>query len=49
MIPFSFLKTLANHKTYSDITAGYINTEANKLKQATYKIAVFIEKINIHR
>jgi hypothetical protein len=46
MIPFSLLKTLANHKTDGDITAGYINTEANTLKQATYKIADYIEKFS---
>ncbi|MEI7996095.1 MAG: integrase family protein [Methylococcaceae bacterium] len=43
MIPFSLLKALANHKTDSDVTGGYINPEANTLRQATYKIADYIE------
>jgi hypothetical protein len=44
MIPFSLLKTLANHKTEGDVTAGYINTEANTVKQAINKIADYIEQ-----
>jgi integrase len=44
MIPFSLLKTLANHKTDGDVTAGYINTEANTIKQAINKIAEYIEQ-----
>lgn len=44
MIPFSMLKTLANHKTDGDVTAGYINTEADTIRQAIYKIADFIEQ-----
>ena len=44
MIPFSLLKTLANHKTDGDVTAGYINTEAETIKQAINKIANFIEQ-----
>lgn len=44
MIPFSLLKTLANHKTEGDVTAGYINTEANTIKQAINKIADYIEQ-----
>jgi len=42
MISFPLLlKTLANHKTDGDITAGYVNTEANTLRQANYGIAEF--------
>lgn len=44
MIPFSLLKSLANHKTDGDVTAGYINTEANTLRQATNKIADYIQR-----
>ena len=44
MIPFSLLKALANHKTDSDVTGGYINPEANTLKQATWKIADYIHQ-----
>lgn len=44
MIPFSLLKTLANHKTDGDVTAGYINTEANTMKQAINKIADYIQQ-----
>ncbi len=43
MIPFSLLKALANHETDNDVTGGYINPEANTLKQATFKIADFIQ------
>jgi integrase len=43
MIPFSLLKALANHKTDNDVTGGYINPEANTLKQATWKIADYIQ------
>jgi hypothetical protein len=54
MIPFSLLKTLANHKTDGDVTAGYINTEANTMKQAINKIADYIQQhtspadVNVH-
>lgn len=44
MIPFSLLKTLANHKTDGDVTAGYINTETNTMKQAINKIADYIQQ-----
>jgi integrase len=44
MIPFSLLKALANHKTDNDVTSGYINPEANTLKQATWKIADYIQQ-----
>ena len=44
MIPFSLLKALANHKTDNDVTGGYINPEANTLKQATWKIADYIHQ-----
>ena len=44
MIPFSLLKALANHKTDNDVTGGYINPEANTLKQATWKIAEYIQQ-----
>lgn len=44
MIPFSLLKALANHKTDNDVTGGYINPEANTLKQATWKIADYIQQ-----
>jgi integrase len=44
MIPFSLLKALANHKTDNDVTGGYINPEANTLKQATFKIADYIQQ-----
>jgi integrase len=44
MIPFSLLKTLANHKTDGDVTAGYINTEANTMRQAIKKIADYIQQ-----
>jgi len=47
MIPFSLLKTLANHKTDGDVTAGYINTEAHTLKHATHRIADFIDKFAV--
>ncbi len=39
MIPFSLLKALANHQTDGDVTGGYINPEANTMRQATFKIA----------
>ncbi|MFA6163280.1 MAG: integrase family protein [Methylobacter sp.] len=42
-IPFSLLKSLANHKTNSDVTGGYINPEENTLRSATFKIADFIQ------
>ena len=38
-VPFSLLKTLANHKTGNDVTSGYIIAEAHTLRQATFKIA----------
>ena len=44
MIPFSLLKALANHKTDNDVTGGYINPEAKTLKQATWKIADYIQQ-----
>ena len=44
MIPFSLLKALANHQTDHDVTGGYINPEANTLKQATWKIAEYIQQ-----
>lgn len=44
MIPFSLLKALANHKTDSDVTGGYINPEAKTLKAATFKIADYIQQ-----
>ena len=44
MIPFSLLKALANHRTDNDVTGGYINPEANTLKQATWKIADCIQQ-----
>jgi len=44
MIPFSLLKALANHQTDADVTAGYINPEANTLRQATFKIADYIQQ-----
>ena len=44
MIPFSLLKALANHKTDNDVTGGYINPEANTLKQATWTIAGYIQQ-----
>ena len=43
MIPFSLLKALANHRTDNDVTGGYINPEANTLRQATFKIAGYIQ------
>jgi integrase len=43
MIPFSLLKALANHKTDGDVTGGYINSEAQTLKAATFKIAHYIQ------
>ncbi|WP_333876382.1 tyrosine-type recombinase/integrase [Methylobacter sp.] len=43
MIPFSLLKALANHATDGDVTGGYINPEANTLRQATFKIADTIQ------
>lgn len=43
MIPFSLLKTLANHKADGDVTAGYISTEANTMQQAIFKIAKYID------
>ncbi len=54
MIPFSLLKALANHTTDGDVTGGYINPEANTLRQATFKIADTIQQLtkpdgeNIH-
>jgi len=44
MLPFSLLKALANHKTNNDVTGGYINPEAKTLKQATFKIADYIQQ-----
>ena len=44
LIPFSLLKALANHKTDNDVTGGYINPEANTIKQATWKIADYIQQ-----
>jgi integrase len=44
MIPFSLLKALANHKTDSDVTGGYINPESKTLKSATFKIADYIHQ-----
>ena len=44
MIPFSLLKALANHKTDSDVTGGYINPETKTLKSATFKIADYIQQ-----
>lgn len=44
MIPFSLLKALANHQTDADVTGGYINPEANTLRQATFKIAGYIQE-----
>lgn len=44
MIPFSLLKALANHKTDSDVTGGYINPEAKTMRAATYKIADYIQQ-----
>lgn len=43
MIPFSLLKALANHKTDSDVTGGYIHAEANTKRQAINKIADYIQ------
>ena len=43
MIPFSLLKALANHKTSTDVTGGYINAEAKTRKDATFKIADYIQ------
>lgn len=43
MIPFSLLKALANHKTDGDVTGGYINSEAQTMKAATFKIADYIQ------
>ena len=45
MIPFSLLKALANHQTDGDVTGGYINPEANTLRQATFKIADVIQSL----
>lgn len=45
MIPFSLLKALANHQTDGDVTGGYINPEANTLRQATFKIADTIQRL----
>jgi integrase len=45
MIPFSLLKALANHTTDGDVTGGYINPEANTLRQATFKIADTIQQL----
>jgi integrase len=42
-IPFSLLKALANHKTDSDVTGGYINPEAQTMKEAAFKIADYIQ------
>lgn len=44
MIPFSLLKALANHKTNNDVTGGYINPETKTLKEATFKIADYIQQ-----
>jgi integrase len=43
MMPFSLLKALANHKTDLDVTGGYINAEAKARREATYKIADYIQ------
>lgn len=43
MVPFSLLKALANHKTDIDVTGGYINAEAKTRREATYKIADYIQ------
>jgi len=42
-IPFSLLKALANHKTDCDVTGGYINPEAQTMKEAAFKIADYIQ------
>jgi len=47
MIPFSLLKALANHKTNNDVTGGYINPETKTLKEATFKIAEYIQQHTI--
>jgi len=44
MIPFSLLKALANHKTSNDVTGGYINAEAKTRKDATFRIANYIQE-----
>lgn len=43
-IPDSLSKALANHKTDSDVTGGYINPEARTMKAATFKIADYIQE-----
>lgn len=45
MIPFSLLKTLANHTINHDVTGGYIKAEAKTRKEATFKIA---DRIQAH-
>lgn len=47
MIPFSLLKALANHVTDSDVTGGYIHTEAKTRKAATLKIADEIQRLTL--
>ncbi|QWF71663.1 hypothetical protein KEF85_04065 [Methylomonas paludis] len=42
MIPFSLLKTVANHQIDGDVIAWHINTEANTMRQAIFKIADYI-------
>jgi len=42
-IPFSLLKALANHRTDSDVTGGYINSESATRREATFKIANAIQ------
>lgn len=42
-IPETLLRRLLNHKTDNNVTTGYIRTEADTLRQATQKIADYIQ------
>jgi integrase len=41
-IPLSMIKRLMNHATGDDVTAGYIQTETDTLRDAINKIGSFI-------
>lgn len=44
LLPETLIKRLLNHATDNNVTTGYIRTEANTLKQATNKIADYIQQ-----
>lgn len=44
LLPETLIKRLLNHTTDNNVTTGYIRTEDNTLKQATNKIADYIQQ-----